>query len=335
MNKIYKKSIAVIIALVMVAQGTMAFALTETEVRTRISGIIGELSRVFAGLSSGEYCTGYDGSTDIADIQKALNTAGFDAGSVDGKMGSQTTAAVTAFQTAKGLKVDGKAGPQTRAALVLAAPHCPDLDLIVGGESIFAPLDNTESSTESTNVDTDTSESLETSEETDSSPTEDQSTTETESDTLSQESVSVLGNGDITTAVRSTNSALPDNTAVFTFRLSMENDVVAYVPVNPADAFDIKIENTSGAIVSTQGVDSLVSSGSIVTGQDGVAYYVVSKDDTLSLRKTIQPGAGSYYARLARLSYTNDNVAQVSSVNYVQYGFDSEEWTSETVVLKN
>jgi len=49
----------------------------------------------------------------IKKVQRALRNAGFDAGSVDGKLGKRTKAAIIEFQTANDLKPDGKVGPKT------------------------------------------------------------------------------------------------------------------------------------------------------------------------------------------------------------------------------
>ena len=51
------------------------------------------------------------------DIQTALKAAGLYTGSIDGKIGPKTKAAIMAFQKSKGLKVDGKVGPQTWAEM--------------------------------------------------------------------------------------------------------------------------------------------------------------------------------------------------------------------------
>jgi len=51
------------------------------------------------------------------DVQTALKNAGFYAGSIDGKVGPKTKAAIDEFQKAKGLKVDGKVGPKTWAEM--------------------------------------------------------------------------------------------------------------------------------------------------------------------------------------------------------------------------
>ncbi len=49
----------------------------------------------------------------VSDLQNALNKAGFDAGSADGKMGKKTKSAIKAFQRAHGLKPDGVVGEKT------------------------------------------------------------------------------------------------------------------------------------------------------------------------------------------------------------------------------
>jgi peptidoglycan hydrolase-like protein with peptidoglycan-binding domain len=50
-------------------------------------------------------------------IQQALKGAGYNPGSVDGKMGRQTREAIRAFQKANGLKADGKVGKETWSIL--------------------------------------------------------------------------------------------------------------------------------------------------------------------------------------------------------------------------
>lgn len=50
---------------------------------------------------------------EIKKIQTALNTAGFDAGQPDGKIGPQTIQAIKKFQETNGLKADGIIGRET------------------------------------------------------------------------------------------------------------------------------------------------------------------------------------------------------------------------------
>lgn len=54
---------------------------------------------------------------DIKQIQTALKNAGFDPGSIDGKIGAKTKRALQNFQESKGLKSDGIVGPETKVKL--------------------------------------------------------------------------------------------------------------------------------------------------------------------------------------------------------------------------
>lgn len=54
---------------------------------------------------------------DVQEVQIALKNAGFDPGSVDGKLGRRTKAAIRDFQTANSLNPDGKVGPKTWSKL--------------------------------------------------------------------------------------------------------------------------------------------------------------------------------------------------------------------------
>jgi Putative peptidoglycan binding domain len=60
-----------------------------------------------------------NGSTgsEVTELQKFLNTAGYDCGTADGSFGPKTQAAVIKFQIANGLVGDGIVGPATRALL--------------------------------------------------------------------------------------------------------------------------------------------------------------------------------------------------------------------------
>ncbi len=55
--------------------------------------------------------------TDVKNLQQALANLGFSPGDIDGDFGSQTQAALTAFQQAAGISADGIYGPETKAAL--------------------------------------------------------------------------------------------------------------------------------------------------------------------------------------------------------------------------
>jgi peptidoglycan hydrolase-like protein with peptidoglycan-binding domain len=56
-------------------------------------------------------------SLSVKQIQKALKSAGFYQGPIDGKIGPKTKEAIIKFQKAKGLKADGIVGKRTSAEL--------------------------------------------------------------------------------------------------------------------------------------------------------------------------------------------------------------------------
>ena len=65
---------------------------------------------------SGTLALGSSGIT-VLNVQTRLKALGYPVGSVDGRYGKKTKAAVAAFQTCNGLKADGKVGAKTMAAL--------------------------------------------------------------------------------------------------------------------------------------------------------------------------------------------------------------------------
>lgn len=75
----------------------------------------GSTSTTTSSYFSGNYDKLEYGSkgTRVTLLQQALNQLGFSAGKVDGRYGTGTQQAVTAFQRAQGLSADGKAGKQT------------------------------------------------------------------------------------------------------------------------------------------------------------------------------------------------------------------------------
>ena len=72
-----------------------------------------------AGVTVNGYTTLREGDSGeaVKTLQRALKNRGYYSGSIDGKYGSSTVAAVTAFQQRNGLRVDGTAGPSTQTAL--------------------------------------------------------------------------------------------------------------------------------------------------------------------------------------------------------------------------
>lgn len=69
-------------------------------------------SMAYGALGDRLLARGMNGS-DVSQLQTKLAQLGYAVGSVDGKFGPKTQAAVRKFQQDRGLKVDGIAGPQT------------------------------------------------------------------------------------------------------------------------------------------------------------------------------------------------------------------------------
>lgn len=81
---------------------------------------------------------------DLEVWQADLKAVGCYAGEIDGTLGPQTEAAITAFQEAQGLAVDGKLGPETEGALE---------DAVAADETVCDTPASVSSTTESGNED--------------------------------------------------------------------------------------------------------------------------------------------------------------------------------------
>ncbi len=86
-----------------------------------------------------------DEGEDVEALQNDLATLGYLAGTIDGKYGSQTAAAVSAFQTDYLLTIDGRAGPQTLGLMADIIAGVSDLVLAsksgIGSLAFGTPAD--------------------------------------------------------------------------------------------------------------------------------------------------------------------------------------------------
>ncbi|MCA9353224.1 peptidoglycan-binding protein [Patescibacteria group bacterium] len=252
--------------------------------------------------SSGVCRLAYAGENDVAEVQQELLNQGYAIEKVDGKFGPNTQSAVSTFQSAIGASVtDGVITDSVRTELARRSVSCD-------GATTLPPLETSETQTQST----------------------------TEPDTTSSTTATgIIQKSEIVAGVRTTTAGVPDDTAVFTYFITFKHSGIMYIPTNPDQAFAIDVINSSGNRVSVDGIDSVVSSAQKILRADGTSYFRVESGDTMSLRTSVQPGAGSYYAELARVSYTRDNALTVVNPAMINYGFDGTAWRSETVTLLN
>lgn len=108
-------------------------------------GIVGP--KTWAKLNEVASATGGSGPTlkqgasgaPVTALQNRLNQLGFNAGAADGQFGPKTTAAVKAFQSAKGLVADGVVGPKTWNQLgitVTGTPSTPSTGGVHGNPAL-------------------------------------------------------------------------------------------------------------------------------------------------------------------------------------------------------
>ncbi|MAQ76932.1 hypothetical protein CL684_00150 [Candidatus Campbellbacteria bacterium] len=247
----------------------------------------------------------YNGNDDVLDIQTELQRRGYAITKLDGKYGPETRAALASFlQVEDDESISITKEMRTRLA---------QSSLVCDGSHI------NNDSQEETNDTTPVTEPIEL-------PTpEDQEVVET---------MGMITLVDKAAVARST-SGVPDDTVVFTYKLKFNNDETLYVSANPETAFDVNLFNQDSTINQTDGIDSIVSTGSRIRRSDNTTYFVIENGDTMSLRSSMQPGVGMYYGELARLSYTTDNVGTIAVPNIVQYGFDTSAFRTGLVRLLN
>jgi peptidoglycan hydrolase-like protein with peptidoglycan-binding domain len=262
------------------------------------------------------FCSfGYTGSQDITAIQTELQNQGYTITKIDGKIGPETRAAVMAFQTAVGAaKIDGLIGDETRISLSRESVSCSAI-----------------SSDTNTNTENQTNTNTETTPPTNTTET----TTTTAPSTSTNVTSGFITQNQILADVRSSTAGIPDNTAVVTYQITFDNDTAIYVPSNPEQAFDIELVDGQGNPVAVSGVKSIVSSAAKILRDDRTSYFRIVNGDTMSLRSTLQPGAGMYYGQLGRLSYTNDNATTTVNPAMINYEFDTVAWRTAPMQLAN
>ena len=113
-----KNQIALLEAQVQAKEAEITSLKTGTETAQSQGGESASLSSAATALQSGnvQYAA-LSKKPGLKQIQTALKKAGYDPGSMDGKMGKQTRQAIKAFQKANNLSSDGRVGKKTWQAL--------------------------------------------------------------------------------------------------------------------------------------------------------------------------------------------------------------------------
>lgn len=99
------------------ARGLTVDGIVGSQSRAEISALNSILPATSALASTSRTLRPGDRGADVKNLQQLLHVAGNSPGTADGIYGPKTTAAVSAFQKARGITVDGKVGPQTRSTL--------------------------------------------------------------------------------------------------------------------------------------------------------------------------------------------------------------------------
>lgn len=295
-----------------------------TVVDTSVSGdvvVTESITTDAAPITNGLCRLPYTGTDAAIAIQQELKNQGYTITKVDGKVGPETRAAISAFQTSiNAQKIDGIAGVETRRELSRKSVMCNDIN-------------TTTTTTQETNTSTTVESNQNTTVTVEAEP--EVTVTPIIVDETPSATVTLLATS-ITAAARSTTAGIPDDTAVFTYRLTFNTNADMFISTNPDQAFAIAVNKSGVGNVSTAtGVKSVISTAQKIIRQDGASFFKIQNGDTMSLRLSLQPGAGSYNGLLERLTYTVDNAFTVVSPSYVNYEFDVDTWQSEIVQLLN
>ena len=279
----------------------------------------------------------YNGDPSTIAIQQELQNQGYAITKVDGKIGNETRAAVTAFQNDNNVAVaNGLITQDLRILLARNSLVCdallstetddsssniseitvvPPVNPIIENTVVVPVVTDEVSSVNPDDVDVEIGENV-------------------VIDNLVPDDTDFVVKDELLAAVRSSGQT-PDDTAVFTYRMTLNPDSPIYISNNPTSSFDINIYNELGMLVSVEKINSIVSSSQRILRDDGTSFFRVQKGDTLSLRTTAQPGVGSYYAELSRLTYTSEDAEIIPSPALTNYDIDTNFWRSGTVQIKN
>jgi peptidoglycan hydrolase-like protein with peptidoglycan-binding domain len=262
----------------------------------------------------------YNGDESVMAFQQELQNQGYTITKIDGKIGPETRAAITAFQNTNVMTtMDGLISQDVRIALLRTSVRCDfDIPTMTTNQIIVTnPIGPQITPDSQTPIMQNTIEP--------------NVAIEINSDVgLNQ----FVIKDEVLAAVR-TSGQTADDTAVFTYRLTLNPDSPIFVALSSDATFDISIFNQQGILISSTQSKSIISSAEKILRDDRTSYYRMNKGDSISLRTTAQPGPGVYYAELSRFTYSTQNAQIVANPTVINYGLDATTWRSGTVTLKN
>lgn len=297
------------------------------------SAVVGETDSQETNIGTQSICRfAYNGDESLLSIQQELQNQGYTITKIDGIKGPETRAAVLAFETSNNLaNPDGIVDQEFITTLSKKSISCNfEIDQTLPNPTQEPAnkeetIDNQQEASQGQNISSETEIETETE-------------TEIEAGTELEPKPSELSNfilkDEILAAVRTAGQS-SDDTAVFTYRMTLNPEQNIFISKINDTTFDVNIYNQDGALVKVDQIKSILTTGQQILRKDGKSYYQIKKGDSISLRTTVQPGPGSYYAELGRFTYTADDASIVLNPKSANYELDPLTWRSGTIRLLN
>lgn len=125
------------------------------------------------------------------------------------------------------------------------------------------------------------------------------------------------------------------DTALFNFTLNMKPFTRSiYVPTSARISAEVVVSDGFGKILPAKDQNIIMTSTApVVIGKDKNSYYQVSKPESFTISASIQPGPGSYQARLHKLDFTSQDVRTDNYFGFIGLSLplDHSTWTTQSI----
>lgn len=126
-------------------------------------------------------------------------------------------------------------------------------------------------------------------------------------------------------------------TLVFSFKMNLTPfEDPLYLPNAAPEAVTVRLFNKNGEeLIHAPQTLSIISDAEVVVGQDGKEYYKITQKEALTFVSRMYPSPGTYYAELAQVSFTSQDVTKPGFTGYtgVKFNLNPEQWTTDAVVV--